>query len=280
MSHGAPLADSREFAFSDEEFRFLSGLVSQQVGIVFGENKKAMVYARLTRRLRALGLPDFRAYCALVEESDEEKHHLINALTTNLTRFFREKHHFDHLRTHLLEPLAAKPPARKHLRIWSAACSSGMEPYSLAMTVRSVFPDLTGWDARILATDIDTNMLHLGETGLYDATQLTHIPPPYDSQKFFTEKDGEISMAPELKKLIAFRRLNLLEEWPMRGTFDAIFCRNVTIYFDKPTQKDLYERMAELLNPQGWLYIGHSENLTGLSDRFELAGRTTYRKVR
>ena len=282
MTSLAQKAEEREFAFSEQQFRFLAGLANEQTGIVLAEHKKDMVYSRLVRRLRALKLKSFDEYCALLksEAGQEEMGNLVNAITTNLTSFFREKHHFEHLHDQVLAPLAAKPPAQKRLRIWSAGCSSGMEPYSIAMTMKSAIKNLHQWDARILATDIDTNMLKTGMQGEYAAEQYENIPAAYRDDVTKTSKSERIAMSDDLKSLIAFKPLNLLEWWPMKGPFDAVFCRNVVIYFDKPTQAKMFSRMADLIKPDGWLYIGHSENLFKVCDRFELVGRTIYRRVR
>ena len=272
----------REFSFSDNEFKFLAELVNQQTGIVLAEHKKDMLYSRLVRRLRALNLDGFADYCDLMqsEACDEEMSHLVNAITTNLTSFFRERHHFFHLRDTVLAPLAAKPPSPKRVRIWSAGCSTGMEPYSIAMIMKSVLKDLKVWDARILATDIDTNVLNTGIVGDYIAEQYKNIPAEYRGDVAQIKKEECIRMSDSLKALIAFKSLNLLESWPMKGPFDAVFCRNVVIYFDKPTQIKLFHRLADLIKPNGWLYIGHSESLFKVCDRFELVGRTIYRKVK
>ncbi|MBN8531960.1 MAG: protein-glutamate O-methyltransferase [Alphaproteobacteria bacterium] len=274
------ISQQREFAFSERDFRFLSELVGERTGIVLAEHKLDMVYSRLARRLRALALSSFAQYCELVKGPDGEAEigNLVNAITTNLTSFFRESHHFEHLRERLAE-LAAKPPFPKKLRIWSAGCSSGMEPYSIAMTMLEAIPGLHAWDARILATDIDTNMLATGAQGEYADSALDHIPPAYAKKYMLAPQDGRVSVSPDLRDLVAFKRLNLLESWPMRGIFDVIFCRNVVIYFDKPTQKKLFYRLADKLKPGGWLYIGHSENLHAVCDRFRLAGRTIYQRV-
>ena len=272
--------EDREFAFSDLDFRFLADLANQKTGIVLSEQKRDMVYARISRRLRALGYTAFSQYCAYLEssEGDAEIGHLINAITTNLTHFFREKHHFQHLREEVLMPLQQSDARR--LRIWSAGCSSGMEPYSIAMTAAHALDNFARWDAKILATDIDTNMLDKGMRGEYTLDEYANIPQAYRGDVTCDERAGTMMMSPALKQWIAFKHLNLLEAWPMRGIFDAIFCRNVVIYFDKPTQAKLFDRMAELLEVGGWLYIGHSENLAKVTDRFELLGRTIYRKVR
>lgn len=274
--------EEREFLFSDKEFRFLAELANKRTGIVLSEHKKDMVYSRLVRRLRALRLKSFAEYCDLMqgEQGHEEIGNLVNAITTNLTSFFREKHHFEHLRDAVLAPLAARPPHPRHLRIWSAGCSAGMEPYSIAMTVKSAFKDLKGWDAKILATDIDTNMLNTGIAGEYAIEQYENIPAAYRGDVTQQERQERIRMSDGLKSLIAFKQLNLLESWPMKGRFDAVFCRNVVIYFDKPTQAKLFNRIADLIAPDSWLYIGHSENLFKICDRFELVGRTIYRKVK
>ena len=274
-------SEEREFAFTDRDFKFLSQLAYQQTGIVLAEHKRDMVYGRLVRRLRSLKLPSFAAYCDVVQKdaSGDEMIHLINAITTNLTGFFREGHHFEHLRDTVLKPLVqAGTPQR--LRIWSSAASSGMEPYSLAMVMRGTIPDIKRWDALILATDIDSNMLDKGRKGEYEAEQFDNIPREYQKFATVSEKTRTMQMSGELKTSIRFNHLNLLDRWPMQGPFDVIFCRNVVIYFDKPTKVKLFERMAEMLTPNGWLYIGHSENLHGISNRFELIGRTIYRRVK
>ena len=282
MAKAAQEPQEREFSFTDEQFRFLAALANKRTGIVLAEHKKDMVYSRLVRRLRALRLRSFAEYCTLMEssEGDDEIGNLVNAITTNLTSFFREGHHFEHLHDQVLTPLVKKTGGDKRLRIWSAGCSAGMEPYSIAMTVKSAFKNLSTWDAKILATDIDTNMLNTGTAGQYAQEQLENIPEHYRSDVSVVKGNDRIQMSDSLKEMIAFKPLNLLEHWPMSGSFDAVFCRNVVIYFDKPTQAKLFNRMADLIKPDGWLYIGHSENLFNVCDRFELIGRTIYQKVK
>lgn len=269
------LSQTREFPFTEENFRFLATLASQKTGIVLAEHKSDMVYGRLARRLRSLGLNDFNQYCNLLqsEKSTEELPHLVNAITTNLTGFFREAHHFSYLKEEL------KKHTSPRLRIWSAGCSSGMEPYSIAMTVRDALPNIEKQDIKILATDIDTNMLSVGRAGEYGATDVTQVP---DTCQLFIElspKQNRVQMSDKIRKLISFKPLNLLDAWPMKGPFNIIFCRNVVIYFDKPTKQKLFDRMADLMVPNGLLFIGHSENLHGITQRFELIGRTIYRRV-
>lgn len=281
MTSAAHQPEEREFAFSDRDFRFLADMVGQKTGIVLAEHKSDMVYSRLARRLRSLRLKSFSEYIELLksEAGEEEIGNLVNAITTNLTRFFREEHHFTHLHDDVLLPITSNPSSNRRIRIWSAGCSSGMEPYSIAMTLKSAIRDVNKWDARILATDIDTNMLSKGMSGEYPIDQLEHIPAFYRADVSRVGKES-MRMSDSLKELIAFKQLNLLEKWPMQGPFDVVFCRNVVIYFDKPTQQRLFSRIADMLKPQGWLYIGHSENLFKVCDRFELLGRTIYRKVR
>jgi chemotaxis protein methyltransferase CheR len=281
MTRPSAQTSEREFPFTDKDFRFLADLANSKTGIVLNQQKRDMIYSRLVRRLRALKLDSFAQYCELMQspKGADEMTHLVNAVTTNLTSFFRESHHFDHLRDHVLKPLVAAR-GDKHVRLWSAACSSGMEPYSMAMTMRAALPNVDSWNAKILATDIDTNMVNTGAAGQYNTTDVEEVPAMCRSYIDQGPKPGTVMMGDEIKKLITFRQLNLLENWPMKGQFDAVFCRNVVIYFDKPTKQVLFERMAEYIKPNGFLYIGHSENLHGVSDRFELIGRTIYRRVR
>ncbi len=273
---------NREFDFNTDDFRFLAKLVNTKTGIMLPEHKQNMMYSRVARRLRALGMTTFKEYCAFVEskKGESELVELVNAMTTNLTKFFRESHHFDHLKEQVLTPLLTAGGNRR-VRLWSAGCSAGMEPYSIAMTACDALQEARGWDLRILATDIDTNMLDHGKAGIYKAKDVAEIPKHY--QKRYTvpvkgDKD-HAKMADRLRELIAFKELNLLENWPMRGGFDAAFCRNVVIYFDKDTQRVLFDRMADMIKPGGYLYIGHSENLMGVTDRFRLQGRTVYQRV-
>ena len=276
---------TREFAFTKADFEELRTLVRGRTGIVLQDHKRNMVYSRLARRLRTLGLSSFSEYRKRLEGKDgsEEVLVLINAITTNLTKFFREDHHFEHLgNTVMVETARGQGIARNKLRIWSAGCSSGEEPYSIAMTVRGKLPGLDRYDAKILATDLDTNMLDRGRNGLYAAADAKGIPTDY-LRKYVDlksrEADGMAVMSRDLRKMISFKHLNLLEKWPMHGPFDAIFCRNVMIYFDNPTKQKLVEQFSSLLRKGGWLYVGHSETLTFARDSFEMLGRTIYRKI-
>ncbi|NYZ14783.1 protein-glutamate O-methyltransferase [Azospirillum sp. RWY-5-1] len=279
-------AVGREFAFEKRHFDFIVGLIHQLAGIALAPHKLEMVYARLARRLRELRIKDFDAYCALLESERgaEEVGFLVNALTTNLTAFFRESHHFDHLAEEVLPELRARHAdvPRPRLRLWSAGCSSGQEPYTLAMVLASSIPDLRRWDARILATDIDTHMVETARRGLYPAEAATGIPPALRER--FTRRvrengDTRTAMDDQLKRLITVKPLNLLEPWPMKGPFDAIFCRNVLIYFDRPGRTQVIEKFSRLLSHGGFLYLGHSESLYGVSSSFRQVGPTIYRRV-
>jgi chemotaxis protein methyltransferase CheR len=267
----------REFAFGASEFATLATMVNSLTGIVLAEHKRDMVYSRLARRVRALKMRSFTEYCNFLENDTEQTEisNLINAITTNLTSFFREEHHFYHLRDVVLPAIAQKNT--RHVRLWSAACSAGMEAYSMAMVVHQHLPNIGQWDAKILATDIDTNMLEIGRAGRYPSTEKEKIPATYHS--YLKEEHNTLHMSRLLQELISFKHLNLLGEWPMRGQFDVVFCRNVVIYFDKPTQVKLFNHIADILRPNGWLYIGHSESIAKTNPQFRLMGRTIYQKV-
>lgn len=264
-----------ELDLTDQQFTFITQIIYDRVGIVLTPQKRDMVYGRLTRRLRELKMNDFNSYCNLLKspQSEQEIHHLVNAITTNLTRFFREGHHLEHLNEHLKE-LAMQKQSR--VRLWSAGCSSGMEPYSMAMVLQSVLKNSAISDAKILATDIDTKMLEIGNSGIYAASDIDEVPEPY-RKSFKMTADGKCQMGSEIQNLIAFKQLNLLQKFPMKGPFDAIFCRNVVIYFDTQTKENIFRRMAQIIKPGGFLYIGHSESMKNISE-FNLVGRTIYQR--
>ena len=265
-----------EFPLTMADFRRIAAVLHEDSGIRLSEGKAALVYSRLAKRLRLLGLSSFRDYCKLISADDgaEERRAMLMALTTNLTRLFREPHHFDHLKAKLLAGLAAKAKSGGRLRIWSAGCSTGEEPYSIAMTVLSVLPSAPELDVKILATDIDANVLAKAEAGIYPAEAAAHVPPGM-RQRLRPHDEDTVTIDPVVRSLIAFRELNLMGDWPMRGAFDAIFCRNVAIYFDEPTQERLWGRFGDCLTPDGRLYIGHSERVG--DSRFATDGQTVYR---
>jgi len=268
-----------ELSLADEEFAAIRELLKATAGIHISAEKRTLVVARLARRVRHYGLASFREYCALLRERDpggEELGEMVNCLTTNKTEFFREPHHFDFLRQRLIPELRARGSRR--LRIWSAGCSTGQEPYSLAMTLASD-PSLTGWDIRILASDIDTHVLATAEAGRYPATAITDVPEPM-RREYFTGAGPDREVSSRLRAMIQFRHINLIEEpWPINASFDAIFCRNVTIYFDQATQDRLYRRFWKQIAPAGYLFAGHSENLFWLREIFVPSGTTVYRKA-
>lgn len=273
----------REFAFSDVDFEALRKLVKQITGINLSDQKRELVYGRLARRLRALQLRSFAEYReVLAQDGGSEIAQLCNAITTNLTSFFREPHHFENLREQVLAPLLASSARTTRLRIWSAGCSSGEEAYSIAMTVMESFPDPTRWDVRILATDLDSDVLERARRGIYPAERLKNLSAERRS-RYFRELPGDdepcYEVAPELKSLIAFKQFNLMHPLPMRGPLQAIFCRNVVIYFDKETQRALFGRIARLQRPGDLLFLGHSESLFKVSDDYTLMSKTTYRRV-
>ena len=273
-----------EFAFTNQDFKRIAALLYDLAGISLPDSKATLVYSRLAKRLRTLGLRTFTEYCAFVasDKGQDESQEMLRALTTNVTRFFREPHHFDDLRANVLEPVVDKVRAGGRLRLWSAASSSGQEPYSMAFTVLSVWPNAADLDIRILGTDIDTNVLATGREAVYDESLLEGIPANLRGQYF--ERDAadrrNWRVCEAARSLVAFRELNLNgPSWPMKGPFDAIFCRNVVIYFDEPTQERVWSRFAPLLAPGGRLYVGHSERVGASVTAFESCGLTAYRKA-
>jgi len=272
----------REFAFSDSDFAALRSLVKQTTGIHLGEAKRELVYSRLSRRLRALGLDSFLAYRELLTSGDaQEMVEFCNALTTNLTSFFREPHHFEYLRNQLLLPAVADRRGPRRLRIWSSACSTGEEPYSIAMTICEAIPDYRRWDIRILATDLDSDVLAHAQQGVYSAERVRGLDARRLAKHFHERTQGDSTVyqvVPELASLITFKSLNLMHALPMSGPLDTIFCRNVVIYFDKETQRSLFARMAVLQRPADLLFLGHSESLFKVSDDYALVGKTIYRR--
>jgi len=286
MRHN-PLAKSLvdgEFILTAEDFRQIAHTLHSSTGIYLPESKATLVYSRLARRLRLLGLTSFHDYCALIGDKAgvDERQRMLAALTTNVTRFFREPHHFEHLRTQVLPPLLDGARRGGRVRLWSAACSSGQEPYSIALTVLSLLPEAPRYDVKILATDIDPVVLAEGRAGLYAETAMAGIPSTLLSWFAPVDVDGEkwMSVSESMRALVSFRELNLIGDWPMKGTFQAIFCRNVVIYFEEETQSRIWSRFQPLLEPGGVLYIGHSERLTGnAAHAFVGDGITTYRRL-
>lgn len=271
-----------EFALSDREFNRVKARVYAEAGISLSDAKRTLVISRLGKLVRALKLTSFDAYLDYLERvgTAADKQDFVNALTTNLTRFWREDHHFAHLRTYVAQLMQQRPrlgaSGRPRLRIWSAGCSTGQEPYTIALDLLDAFPELKRWDFRILATDIDTNVVAKAAAGVYPVSELNGLSPSR-AGLFEPAGPGHVRVPVAARELITFKQLNLIQTpWPMRGPFDAIFCRNVAIYFDKKTQAQLFARLGAILAPEGFLYIGHSENLGAGSENFRLVGKTVY----
>ncbi|MDR1063979.1 MAG: chemotaxis protein CheR [Azoarcus sp.] len=263
---------NREFEFTGADFERVRKLLYEHAGIALSPAKQDMVYSRLARRLRACGYQSFTQYLQHLERDRSEWETFINSLTTNLTSFFRESHHFDILAAQLKQIKEKRP-----IKIWCCAASTGEEPYSLAITACEAFSTLTP-PVQILASDIDTAVLAQGEQGSYRRDQVDRMQSAYVS-RYFTHNagDGRYTARAELRSLIVFRRINLLSPtWTLQGPFDAIFCRNVMIYFDKPTQYGILKRFAPLLRPDGRLYAGHSESFLHASDLLRSLGHTVY----
>jgi chemotaxis protein methyltransferase CheR len=272
----------REFEFGDDDFQALRALVREVTGISLSEQKRELVYGRLARRLRALNLKSFREYRDLLSQDDgRELVQFCNAITTNLTAFFREPHHFEHLKNDVLTPLVRKLGAQRRMRIWSAGCSTGEEPYSIAMSVLEAVPDIDRWDIKILATDLDSDVLEKARRGVYTADRLQTLSAER-RERFFEPypdaKEPSFRVRPELTRLLTVTQLNLMHPFPMKGPLDVIFCRNVIIYFDKDTQRDLVARISRLQRPGDLLFLGHSETLFKVSTDYNLIGRTIYRR--
>ncbi|NTV51172.1 MAG: chemotaxis protein CheR [Geobacteraceae bacterium] len=263
------------FPFTSDDFNHIRGLIYRVAGISMAPSKKDLVYSRLARRLRVRQIDSFSSYIRLLEGGDlQEREEFINALTTNMTSFFREAHHFPILSQHL-----GALPKSGPISIWTCASSSGEEPYSIAMTVVEHFKTFNP-PVRILATDIDTNVLEKAKRGVYPLDQLQKIPPE-QLKRFFLKGEGKnkgsAKVRPELQQLITFRRFNLLdEEWGIREKFDAIFCRNVMIYFDKETQYKILKKMQPCMQPHGLFFAGHSESFHHAADLFKMCGKTVY----
>lgn len=278
----APAVRSGDYHLSDADFATIARMTHSHAGITLNEGKRQLVHSRLAKQVRRRGLDDFAPYVELLRNDPVARREAIFALTTNHTKLFRENHHFEHFETVVRPGLVTAAGRGRPVRLWSSASSSGEEPYSLAMTLlgddRAAGARLSQADVAILATDLAPHVLATARAGRYPAAMARDVPDRY--RRAWTRAAGdEIEMAPELKRILSYRQLNLLDPWPMRGPFDAIFCRNVMIYFDGPTKAGLLERFATLLRPGSHLYIGHSERVVGpAADAFEAVGHTIYRR--
>jgi chemotaxis protein methyltransferase CheR len=280
----AGLRRVREFEFTDADFDSLRLLIREVAGISLAECKRELIYSRLSRRLRHLGLASFADYRRLLASAEGagEMREFTNAVTTNLTAFFRERHHFDYLRDAFLKPRLADAGASRRIRIWCAGVSTGEEAWSAAITVAETIPDWQRWDIRILGTDLDTNVLRTATAAAYPPDRLGNFAPGQVERHFTRQGSGSEAryvVRPELARMVTFRQLNLTQPLPMKGPVDVIFCRNVIIYFDKETQRQMFRRLAPLQRPGDLLFLGHSEGLFKVSSDWSLVGRTVYRRV-
>ncbi len=268
-----------------DEFARIAAIAHRDAGLSIPEGKRSMIGARLTKRLRATGCTSVSQYLDRLATDDgaTERRQLINALTTNVSHFFREMHHFDHLAREILPPLIARAKGGGRVRLWSAGCSTGQEPYSVAMTLLDLAPEAPGLDIRILATDIDDEVLSFASSAVYGERHLQGLDDAR-MRRFFDRSSGPsgpvYTVGDRVRALVRFRQLNLVGHWPISGPFDAILCRNVVIYFDAATQAALWPRFEQLLAPGGYLFLGHSERLApGAPTSLHSAGVTTYRKA-
>ncbi len=277
------VSDMSTSGLDTDSFEAIASLAYRESGLQLVSEKAPIIQSRLRHRLKALGFSNYGEYVALVssEQGENERRQMISALTTNVSHFFREKHHFDILVNELMPQLINQVRTGQSLRVWSAGCSNGQEAYSIAMSLLERYPELANLDFKILATDIDPKVISFGKNGCYPEHLVSGVPRPF-LQKYFEQKvsDGEKSFTAgsNLKSLVTFNELNLLADWPMRQTMDAIFCRNVVIYFDHTTQKALWPRFYRQLANHGLLFLGHSERISQPeASSFINCGPTTYR---
>ena len=273
---------SREFRFTESDFNKLRKIANEHTGIIVTDDKYDMYYSRLVKRIRKLRLTDFSEYVKyLNSHRDSEFTPFIDSITTNLTSFFRESHHFEFLKSHIVPDLTTRTSAGRDVKVWSAGCSTGEEPYTIAITLLESLASSTMFRPSILASDIDTTVLSKASSGVYDLSRLDGLPMNLKKRWFYKGKgsnSGLVRVSPELQNLITFRQVNLMHEWPIKDKFQIIFCRNVVIYFDRPTKVNLLNRFADQLVDGGYLILGHSESIQGLSNRFDTVSKTVYRK--
>jgi len=265
---------ARDFHFTEQDFNRIRKMIYDHAGISLSDAKRDLVYSRLARRLRANGITVFSQYLNFLDGNEQEWEAFVNSLTTNLTSFFRENHHFPLLAEHI-----KRIQHRKPIEIWCSAASTGEEPYSMAMTMVDLFGSFKP-PVHILATDIDTNVLKKAEAGVYTEDRIEKLPPDLVKRFFLRgtgNNEGMVRVRQELRDMITFRQLNLLDKtWPIRGPIEAIFCRNVMIYFDKQTQLNILKKFIPVLRSDGLLFAGHSESFHHASDLFKMRGRTVY----
>ena len=269
-----------DYGITSDEFNRFRTLIYDESGISLGDQKQTLLASRLSKRLRDLGLTTFTEYYEQVtgDTTKEEFTRMLDLISTNKTDFFREPKHFDFLRERILPELAGE----KRIRIWSSACSTGEEPYTIAMTLYEGVDDPQRWDFKVLASDLSTRVLAKAASGLYEAERVRDVPPEVVRRHFLRgrgESEGLLKVKPHLASMIQFRRLNLMDDrFPIKSPLDLIFCRNVMIYFDRPTQEQLVNKFYRYLKPGGHLFIGHSESLQWVEHPFKVVGPTIYRK--
>jgi len=275
------IKQDREFLFTEKDFNYLRKIANEHSGITVSDDKYDMYYARIAKRVRALGLNDFSEYCSYLKNNEEKEFtNFINSITTNLTSFFREKMHFDYMVSNIIPEFKQKYSGTKKLRVWCAAASTGEEPYTIALTLAEQF-DLKQWDISFLATDIDSNVLATAKQGIYEAQRVANVPPKSRKRWFKNgtgENEGTVRVVKELRDMVSFKRLNLIQEWPLKKKLDLIICRNVFIYFDGPTKEMILERFYDLLVDGGYLILGHSESIHSMSNEYKTMGHTIYKK--
>lgn len=282
MSAGDTM-DGRSGTMSPKAFQAIAALAKEEAGLVLTQGKATMIQSRLRKRVRALGLTDVDAYAKFVtsREGEAERRNMVSALTTNVSHFFRESHHFDLLRNLAFPALIDRATHGGKVRIWSAGCSSGQEPYSIAMSLLAMSPELAQRDVLILATDIDPNILSFAQAATFSEQQVAGITDAM-KKSFLTRtgEDGKYQVNAPIRRLVRFRELNLHGDWPMRAKFDVIFCRNVVIYFDPQDQAALWPRFHAALDSNGWMMLGHSERISDSAlNLFTSVGPTAYRPV-
>jgi chemotaxis protein methyltransferase CheR len=268
--------------YTDADFQMVRRIAKQEAGIFIPDSKSTLVYSRVSRRVRENGMDSFHAYLNYVQSPSgrAEMEKLVCALTTNVTSFFRERPHFVHMEQTVMPALAAKLRSGGRGRIWSAACSTGQEPWSIAMSVLSAFPGAASYDMRILATDINSNVVAQAAVGTYVASETDGISNAQKNQFMQADDQGNLTFVGDIRTLPVFKVLNLNADWPMRGQFAVIFCRNVVIYFDEPTRERLWGRLADKLEKGGFLYVGHSEKVADPRQcGLEQVAPTIYRKA-
>ncbi|MDH5471412.1 MAG: protein-glutamate O-methyltransferase CheR [Gammaproteobacteria bacterium] len=276
---------TREYEFTERDFNKLRKIANDHTGIIVTDDKYDMYYARLVKRIRSLRLASFAEYVKYLDANmATEFTPFIDSITTNLTSFFREPHHFDMMKSTIIPDLCTRNDVMQGIKVWSAGCSTGEEPYTMAITL------LEGLDgvknaprASILATDIDTTVLSKASRGIYEISRVEGLETSVKRRWFFRGKGsnhGNVRVSPELQNIIEFKQVNLMHEWPIKTKFHLIFCRNVVIYFDKPTKIKLLNRYADQLVEGGYMILGHSESIQGMSDRFVTIGKTVYKKIK